>query len=292
MNNRQNTQKKERKRLALPWRICIAVAVSILGMFLVGWILGNPATVAYPEKTNYAYIGDYGGKLSDATEDFVREQAAVLEAKYRIGIYVAVLPNSYGRDLTAYTDVLARQWKLNGNDAIIVFTTDDAHACIKYSSGLSTVLNEEQCQNILNAVSKDAMQAGNWDKAVTEAWTALAKVIYRQKEPSIPADLLAGPGTGTGRETVADAYVPLPPNAGTWSMILQLAKQLGLFWAACAALYLLYRMMRGIFHWSGWGSADTGSGGNWAAYGPFGGGASSASNGGGSGSAGAGGASV
>ena len=63
MNNRQNTQKKERKRLALPWRICIAVAVSILGMFLVGWILGNPATVAYPEKTNYAYIGDYGGKL-------------------------------------------------------------------------------------------------------------------------------------------------------------------------------------------------------------------------------------
>lgn len=81
--------------------------------------------------------------------------------------------------------------------------------------------------------------------------------------------------------------VPLPPNAGTWSMILQLAKQLGLFWAACAALYLLYRMMRGIFHWSGWGSVDTGSGGNWAAYGPFGGGASSASNGGGSGSAGA-----
>ena len=50
-------------------------------------------------------------------------------------------------------------------------------------------------------------------------------------------------------------------------------------------------MMRGIFHWSGWGSVDTGSGGNWAAYGPIGGGASSASNGGGSGG-GAGGASV
>jgi uncharacterized protein len=267
-------EKKEKRHLALHWKILLFVVLSVAGTAFVGLFHdGKPASIK-PEPTENFYINDYSHVYSEETEAFFWEQGRKLAGQTSAQVVVAAVPDTEYESFEKYSRDMARRWELGdpkkANGVLILFATgENTRVRMEVGYGLKELLTQSVCSEILEQWAEPAMQEGNWNQAALQTWVTVAKKVYTEYGKEIPEALISMPQANETPGASGDADADLIPAGSVMQPWLVLLVNFGIFWAVVLALMLIGLLFKAIFRWNGWGSSAPNQGGAaWVSYGP------------------------
>lgn len=238
-----------------------------------------------PAHTKEFYVNDFSNVLSEETERTVLNNALALHKATGAQVVVTTVPNTRSYSLEDYSLAIAREWgigsKEKDNGVLILFTTDEAHVRMEVGYGLEGILPDGKSGRILDAFAVPDMKNGQWDKAATETWRAVAQEVYTEY------GLTAPEGVALTKEEIQRRENAGKDGAGAlfgfvWFVLLgwlpEWLRAIVLIFLLGGGFFLLSRLGRngrggGFFIGGGFGSGGFGGGG-------FGGGGFSGGGGG------------
>lgn len=189
--------------------------ISVIGTVLLTYIgMTDTKTTQIPEPTELFYIEDYSGVLSEDTEDRILDQTLDLYVDTSAQVCVVTVPNTHEDSLEEYSLKLANKWgigdKEQDNGVLILFTTDSPHVRLEVGKGLEGCLPDAKAGRILDEYAVEAIDAGEWNKAAINTFTAVAEVIYGEYGLKPPTSLVYVDQADENPEeiTFADADFP------------------------------------------------------------------------------------
>lgn len=268
--------------------LIVFLIASVLGTLLVSQCTKETTTYELPSYSSMLYISDYSHVFSEQTEQFIAEQARILDEKTGVQVAVAAVPSTNNQSIEEFSLALAREWGIGDAEkdtgVLLLFTTqaEDPHVRMEIGYGMEGCLNDAKCGRILDDYCVEPMHDGAWNRAVMQTWVETAKVIYAEygidapEALTLPLDVAEEPGENTS----ADADMPEPVVTIDDSPFLErIATNFLIFWIlalpAGAFIVVFIRSIMGGGGSSGGGryrSSGGSSGGGSSGGGSFGGG--------------------
>ena len=150
--------------------------------------------VVYTGSSDGFYAVDSSGVLSDKTVSFIDEQGRALCDSTKAQIVVVIVPNTGDDSLFDYSMNLFKEKGYGDseldNGVLLLVTTDEVNARLTTGYGLEGCLPDGKCGRILDTYTMDALKSGDYDKAVTDTWKAVATTVYKEYGKEVPADVM------------------------------------------------------------------------------------------------------
>jgi uncharacterized protein len=149
-------------------------------LFLLSGVVGLFAERVQdlPNPTNY--VSDFAGVLSPQTVQNLNALCAQVDRQAHAQIAVVTVKSLDGETIESFTTALEDKWKVGkkGTDrgVILVFAIQDRQRRIETGYGLEGILPDSKVGVIGRSVVP-ALQAGNYDSAVSSAVVQIAQII-------------------------------------------------------------------------------------------------------------------
>ena len=128
-----------------------------------------------------AYVADPDGLLGPAAVGRINEMARQIRLASSAEPYVAVIGSTGGEDIDEFATELFGLLGLGKSDKdnglLFVVARDDRRAAIRTGYGLEGVLPDAVCSRILRRKAFPLFKAGQYDKGVVAAFSAIADVL-------------------------------------------------------------------------------------------------------------------
>ncbi len=214
-------KKKNTGNPGLPLPVIILLVIGIITFIGTAFFYitdDEVAVVEYPKPTEYFFIEDYSKVLNETTESYIYEEAVALYEKTKAQVVVVTVPDTYEDIFYDFSIKLANDWGIGDaeldNGILILFLTDpsDPHVRMEVGKGLEGAVTDGIAGRILDEYAVEAKDAGLWNKAAANTFTATLGYIYPEYGLDIPDTLIISDNWHDGEEetegTFADAYFP------------------------------------------------------------------------------------
>lgn len=160
-------------------------------------LIAFPAAVraAIPEPTEYFYVNDFAGVLSDKTAQHIIDVNDDLYARTGAQIVVTTVEFTDGSDMEKYSYDMFNKWKIggNGNGILLLLSTGDQKFWVQRGWDLDVKLSAGEIGEILGGSFETDFDAGKYDDAVMGAFDAFVSKIERlyanQNQPAAQGGL-------------------------------------------------------------------------------------------------------
>ena len=135
------------------------------------------AQAPLPEPTGF--INDYAGVLNAGVRGQLEAIAVELKQKTKAEVAVAVVKSLEGDSVENYANVLAEQWGVGDEEdrgVLLLLAIDDRKLRIEVGYGIEPILPDGRAGEIREQM-RPALQAGDYDRAVTIGFLAIAQVV-------------------------------------------------------------------------------------------------------------------
>ncbi len=254
----------------------------------------NYPSSSSPEVSKYFYIQDYSGVFTEATEQYIFDQARILDQKTTAQIVVAAVPDTREEPLETFSLAMANSLAIGtrekDNGILILFTTAEPHVRLEVGKGLEGLIPDARAGRILDENAVDPKNARHWNQAALNTFVAVAGLIYQDAGLDIPGSLHRFDQTEEepGAPTMAD--LTFPENTTIADNDETLGERILNSFLALLGV-LVFFLTFGLLIWAAMSSGGGGGGGGSSSGGGWSGGSSGGGYGGGGGSFGGGGAS-
>jgi uncharacterized protein len=221
-----------------------------------------------PQPTNY--VSDLAGVLSPQTVQGLNALCAQVDRQAHAQIAVVTIKSLDGEPIENFTTALEEKWKVGkkGTDrgVILLFAIQDRQRRIETGYGLEGILPDSKVGVIGRSVVP-ALQAGNYDSAISSAVVQVAQVIAADAGVNLQAAPRRGPPARHVQQLSLGQL--LIGAAVLFVIIFLLAK-----FAPAGTLGFLLGMFLGGGFGGGGGRGGGGGDGDGGGFGGFGGGSS------------------
>jgi uncharacterized protein len=222
-----------------------------------------------PRPTNY--VSDFAGVLSPQTVQGLNALCAQVDRQAHAQIAVVTVKSLDGDTIENFTTALEDKWKVGkkGTDrgVILVFAIQDRKRRIETGYGLEGILPDSKV-GVIGRSIVPALEAGNYDSAISSAVVQIAQVIAADAG----VNLQAAPRRGPPQHPVKQISLgQLLVGAAVLFIVLILLMK---FAPPGTVSFLLGMLIGGGFGGGGRGGGGGGGGDDGGGFGGFGGGSS------------------
>jgi uncharacterized protein len=168
----------------------------LIGTIFVFFLREDMTDTVYPDvsSSKYFFIQDYSHVFSNETERYIFQQAAELEKQTTAQIVVMAVPDTQSDTLERYSLEIANRMgigqKESNNGILILFTTGEPHVRLEVGKGLEGRIPDSKAGRILDDYAVEPKNSGDWDKAASDTFTAVAREIYDEYHKAYPKSLM------------------------------------------------------------------------------------------------------
>ena len=168
----------------------------LIGSIFVFFIREDMTNTVYPDvkASKVFFVQDYSHVFSEETERYIFNQAVDLQKQTTAQIVVMSVPNTHQDSLESYSINIANSLgigqKDRDNGILILFTTEEPHVRLEVGKGLEGRITDGKAGRILDDYAVEAKDSGQWDRAASDTFTAVAREIYEEYHQTPPETLL------------------------------------------------------------------------------------------------------
>jgi uncharacterized protein len=184
----------------------------LIGSIFVFFIREDMTNTVYPDVkgSSVFFVQDYSHVFSEETERYIFNQAVELQKQTTAQIVVMSVPNTHQDSLESYSINIANSLgigqKDKDNGILILFTTEDPHVRLEVGRGLEGRITDGKAGRILDDYAVEAKNSGQWDRAASDTFTAVAREIYEEYGQTPPETLLFLKEQAKNEDSSPDLY--------------------------------------------------------------------------------------
>lgn len=165
---------------------CISLLAFILLFFSITVIAGD----TFPQPTNYKYINDYVGIMSNEDANKIISIGKELEDKTGAQAVVVII-NSLNRvPIEDYSNKLFRNWGIGeaskDNGLLILVSIDDRQWRVEVGRGLEGAIPDALSNRVMTSIAKPSFLTGNYSEGIINSYSALCD--YTSAEYGVTLD--------------------------------------------------------------------------------------------------------
>lgn len=135
----------------------------------------------YPTPTDYKYVNDYVGIITDSEAKSIISIGKELEDKTGAQAVIVIINSTEGTPIEDYANKLFRTWgigqKEKDNGLLILLALDDRKWKVEVGRGLEGAIPDALSSRVMNSLATPQFKSGNYGEGLLQSYSAMADYI-------------------------------------------------------------------------------------------------------------------
>lgn len=129
------------------------------------------------EKSQYEYVTDSSGVLSDETINFIYDSSNYLDKIDDIDYYVVTVKSLDDYTIEDYADKVYKNFNISEKGILILLSTDDRRLRVKVGEDLADIIYPQLIDEYIDEYFMTYFKNGEWDSGIKNGYSAFYKLI-------------------------------------------------------------------------------------------------------------------
>lgn len=133
-------------------------------------------------KSDKEYVTDQANVLTEESEEYIIKYSSFLYKVKQIDYYVVTVDNLEGIDIEDYTNDVYKEYKINKEGLLILYSKEDGQIRIVAGETLSTKIDNKTLSNYIKKYFMPYLERYEYNDGIMNGYNALYKYICDQYE--------------------------------------------------------------------------------------------------------------
>ena len=160
---------------------------------LVSFSLIASAETNYPSPTDYKYVNDYVGILTQEEKERIISIGKELEDKTGAQAVTVIIDSTNGRPIENYALNLFRTWgigqKDKDNGLLVLIAINDRNWRVEVGRGLEGAIPDALSNRVMESLAKEKFKTNDYGTGIVDSYSAFSDLIAEEYDVSLEKSL-------------------------------------------------------------------------------------------------------